>query len=42
MGVNFVRVLNSKIHYLIINNSVNIYLVYLGKIIFLLAILIKI
>ena len=42
MGVNFIKVSNSKIHYLIIIKSADIYSVaYLKKIIFLLIILIK-
>ena len=42
MGINFIKVLNSRIHYLITDSSVNTYLIYSGKIIFSLAILIKI
>ena len=41
MGVNFIKVLNLRIYYLIVDNSVDIYLIYSGKIIFLLATLIK-
>ena len=42
IGINFIRILNLRIRYLIVNNSINIYSVYSGKIIFLLITLIKI